>query len=226
MSKEDIKRVPIPEDNVERFMTLILSMVEPCGIDQIPEIMHYVELLSQQVDYHVYSKKNKISPQKKVHEDRKRFIRIFKQRYRLAYDLEHSSRLTGADGKMINQANRFLIKEGFDCDEYLKWVFEEFLVDNPRFAPANIKQVCSNFVLHKFIVANDEVRKERYDDERRKKDLMALIGKGRAMARDAKDRGDEKFAERVTKVLKDFRDNNMVQEEFKKAIFALESEVE
>lgn len=225
MSKEP-KRVPIPEDNIERFMTLMWSMVEPCGIDQHPEIMHYVELLSQQVDHHMFTKKNPVSPQKKVHDDRKRFIRIFKQRYFLAYDLEHSQRLTGADGKMINQANKCLKEAGFDCDEYLKWVFETFLVDNPKFAPANIRQCCGNFVLHKFIVEHKDVREERNKEDKKKKDAMSLIAKGQKMIRDAQDIGDKKFEEKVVSVLKDFRDKRIMLVDFRKEIFALEAEAE
>ena len=37
---------PVPEGLEERFIGIIYSMVEPFGIDKIPEVMDYVELLS------------------------------------------------------------------------------------------------------------------------------------------------------------------------------------
>jgi hypothetical protein len=223
MSKET-DRVPIPEDNIERFMMLVWSMAGPCGVDQVPEVLHYVELLGQAVDRYSFEKKHKVSPQKKVSNDRAKFITIFKQRYMLAYDLEYGHRLTGVEGKLINQANRTLRDAGFECDEYLKWVFDSFLVDNPKFAPANMKQMCSNFVLHRFIVEHREVREERSKADKEKKDALSLIAKGRTLMRDAKAGGDKEFEQRVKDILKKFKDKSIMLPELRKSILGFEVE--
>lgn len=217
MSKET-EKVPIPEDNVERFMTLLWSMVGPCGIDQFPDILHYVEMLSQSIDRYSFEKTHSMSPQKKVHEERKKFIRIFKQRYVMAYDLEYGHKLTGIEGKLINQANKQLKDSGFDCDEYLRWVFDDYLVENPKFAPANMKQMCSTFFLHKFIVEHRGLKEERGVAEKEKKDVMALIGKGRELMRNAKENGDSVTEEKVRQVLKDFKEKRIMLSELRRAI--------
>lgn len=49
MKQDKVERHPVPEDRLERFMGLVYSMVEPFGVDEVPEVMHYVELLWQAI---------------------------------------------------------------------------------------------------------------------------------------------------------------------------------
>jgi len=205
----DIERTPMPMDPVERFMVCVHSMAGLAGVSDIPEIQQYVDLLGEAVERHCFEQKHHFSPQKRVSVDRRRFIVIFKQRYLESYDLEYGKKLTAIEGKMINQGNRTLKDSGFDCDDYLKWVFEDFLLDNPKFAPPTIKQLCGTFCLHKFIVDNSDLKNERQSDARREKEALMLVNKGRALIRSST---DENFQENVKTALRKFKEDGIIKE--------------
>ena len=111
--KEEVERAPIPEDRAERFMVIILAMVRDFGIDEIPEVHRQVEQLQEAVERHVWESRHRVSPQRRVHNERKRFISIFRARYLQLTDLEYRRKITPVDSKVINQVNRTLREEGF-----------------------------------------------------------------------------------------------------------------
>jgi hypothetical protein len=176
MSKDGSNKKPVSENRIERFMGVVYVLASEFGIEEeSPEVYHYVQLLGEAVGRHVFEKNHKVSPQKKVHNDRKRFIAIFKTRYQQALDLEYTKAVTPQEGKLINQANKFLLKESFTPDDFLKWLFEEFLVENEKFMPPTIKSICSQFMLHSFIAANQELKESRKRQELAKKAAVDLI---------------------------------------------------
>jgi hypothetical protein len=200
-------------------MMTVYSLVEPFGIDAIPEVYEYVELLGRAVERHLWEKHNAVSPQKRVHNQRKRFIAIFKGRYHMLTDLEYTRRVTQVDAKVINQANRTLRDHGFTNEEFLKWVFEDFLMDNPKFCPPILKSVCSAFFIEKFLFEHKDLAKNRAQDELAMKDAHAVIGRGRVLLRNGLEPDDDK---KIREALKAYSEKRIILRDLRKVIEAIE----
>lgn len=215
------KKYPVPANNSEKFMAMVYTMADAMCIEEIPEVFHYVELLGDSVARHVFESHHKMSPQKKVHSNRKRFIAIFKTRYQQLLDLEYTKKITPVEGKMINQSNKYMTKEGFSPDDFLQWVFEEFLVDNPKFRPPTIKSICSQFVQHTFLSENQAQRESKKRQDIDKKDGMDLIQRARGLRRFEKI--DKKDDEKLKEVLKEYSERRIMLSEFRKVVQGFES---
>lgn len=219
MSKDGSKS-PVPENREQRFMGVVYVLAEEFGITEIPEVYNYVELLGQAVARSVYEKNHKMSPQKKVHNDRKRFIAIFKTRYQQLLDLEYSKRITPVEMKLISQTNKKLLEENFTTDDYLEWVFDEFLVENPKFRPPTIKSICSQFILHSFIGSNEHKREAKRRKKLNDAAGMDLIHRARGMIRSGISGEDEK---KIKEVLDGYAKKNIMLSDLRKSIEGLES---
>jgi len=219
----EIRRVPMPEDSVERFLVIVLSMVEPFGIDspETRDIYHCVELLRESVEKHLFEKEHPL-PTKRKDYHRKRFIAIFKGRYQVLSDLDYSRRVTPVDTKLIDQVNRALKDAGFTCEEYLKWLFEDFLVDNPKFCPPTIRQSCGDFFVQKFLYERRDQMKEKREDDIRKKEAFDLVARGRKLLAGRLPGEDDK---RVRDALKAYSEGRIILSDLKEVIEALEATV-
>jgi hypothetical protein len=217
--RDDIERIPVPENRVERFMFIIYSMVEDFGIDQVPEVYRHVELLGEAVDRHIWEERHKVSPSRRVHGDRKRFISIFRARYLQLTDLEYHRQVTPIDAKLVNQVNRTLHEAGHDAEEYLKWLFENFLVENPKFCPPTMKQVCSNFFIHKFLYESKQGAVVDKEEESRKMEAQDLVARGRLLLRSGLSAEND---EKVREKLKEYSEGHIIIHELRQFIEAVE----
>jgi len=223
MKRDNVDRHAVPEDRLERFMGLIYSLVGPFGIDEIPEVYHYVELLGQAIERQIVESKFAGSPQTRTAADRRKFIVIFKNRYLHHTDVEYSRSITGIDGKLINQLVKVLTDNGFDVDEYLTWLYDEFLRENPKFSPPSIKFSCSNFVMEKFLFENREKIKQRREDNLRKKESLDLISRARVLLRTYPE--DENLKKKIVTALTSYRDGGIILEKMREEIEGLERAV-
>lgn len=224
MKKEKTDRFPVPEEMPLRFMGIVSSMVEAFGIDKVPELMHYVELLGQAVDRHVFETMHSSGPQRRVADDRRKFIAIFKTRYLHATDLEYGRPVTPVDGKLIGQVVDSLEAKGFAVDEFLQWVFEVFLEENPKFNPPQMKFVCSAFAMEKFLYDNRDRAKQRKEDEFRKKEALDVINRARVIIRTERDAGRTEETGKVVEMLKKYRDGHIMLDELRKYVETVEKQ--
>jgi hypothetical protein len=215
MKKEKPDRFPIPDELPERFMGIIWSMVEPFGIDKVQEVMHYVELLGQAVDRHVFDSMHATGSHRKSVDDRKSFIVIFKQRHLHHTDLEYGHPVTPVDAKLIGQVVGMIEEKGFNTDEFLRWVFEVFLEDNPKFNPPTIKFTCSRFVVDKFLYENRDRAKQKQEDEIKKKEALDVIGRAKVLIRISRGAGLREDTEKVIERLKQYRDGHIMLDELR-----------
>lgn len=223
MKRDNVERHAVPEDRLERFMGLIYSLVEPFGIDEVPEVYHYVELLGQAIERQIAESKFAGSPLNRTAADRKKFITIFKNRYLHLTDMEYARAITGVDGRLVNQLSKVLTDNGFEVDEYLTWLYGDFLVENPRFCPPSIKFSCSNFVVEKFLYEHKEQIKQRREDQVRKKESLDLIARARVLIRIFAD--DEGMKKKIIDTLKGYRDGDIMLEKVREEIEGLERAV-
>jgi hypothetical protein len=214
------KKHPVPDNKMERFMALVYVLASDYGIEENEDVYHYVQLLGDAVSRQVFEQNHKVSPQKKVHLDRKRFIAIFKTRYQQLLDLEYTKKFTPVEMKLVNQANKLLLKEGFTVDEFLAWFFEEFLVDNEKFSPPTVKSLCSQFILHSFLTANRELKEAKKKKELEKKMALDLIQRARGLMRCSM---EEKHEKKIGKALKEYGERRIMLIDFRKIVESLES---
>ena len=220
MKQDKVERCAVPENRLERFMGVVYSLVEPFGVEDIPEVFHYVELLGQAIERQIAESKFNGVPQNTTTKNRKQFISIFKNRYLHLTDLEYSRTITGIDGKMINQLVKTLEENGFEVDEYLKWLFDTFLEENPKFCPPTMKFCCGNFVSEKFLFDHKDVIKKRKDDQLKKKEALDLISRSRVLMRHFSEEGNIK--NKIVEVLKNYRDGSIMIDEMRSEIESLE----
>jgi len=179
--------------------------------------------LGQAIERQIVESKFAGTPQHRMSADRRKFISIFKNRYLHLVDQEYSRAITGVDGRLINQLVKVMTDNGFDVDEYLAWLFEQFLSENPKFCPPTIKFSCSNFVVEKFLYENKEKIKQRREDEIRKKASLDLIARGRVLIRIYA--SDENIKKKIVDVLTGFRDGSIMIEKLREEIEFLEKGV-
>jgi hypothetical protein len=223
MKRDNVDRHAVPEDRLERFMGMIYALVEPFGIDEVPEVFHYVELLGQAIERQIVESKFAVNPQNKSTAERRKFISIFKNRYLHLTDLEYNRGITGVDGKMINQLTKILMDNGFEVDEFLAWLFDDYLKENPKFCPPAIKFCCSNFIVDKFLYEHKEQIKQRKEQNIRQKEALDLIGRARTLIRIFAE--DKISKEKVVKLLTGYRDGSIMIERLRSDIEALERAV-
>lgn len=217
---KDSSKSPISEDKVERFFGMVENLADVFGIEDAPEVWHYVELLGEAVARYSFEKTHKVSPQKKVHDDRKKFIVIFKSRYRMDLDLEYSKQITPVEGKMINQTNKLLQTQGFTPEDFLDWCFETFLVENPKFKPPTIKSLCSQFVVHSFLTSNREVAVLKHQEELKKMDGFDLIGRARVVLRT--EGVAQETAKKLSEALKGYSERRIMLPDLRAVVEAAE----
>lgn len=221
MSKDTSnKKHPIQGSSVEQFMTMVWTLADTYGIEDISEdVYHHIELLNDAVGRYLFETSTK-SPQKKASEDRKKFIAIFCERYQQLVDLPYNrNSISSAEGKMISQVNKRLRDKGFSVEEYLDWVFDTFLEENPKFRPPTIKSICSNFILGKFMTANEELREAR---KRKQKDEAAakdLINRAKVLMRSDLPKEDN---DKLKTTLKGFSEKNVAISELRQVVEELE----
>jgi len=221
MKRDNVDRHAMPEDHLERFMGILYSMMEPFGIDKVPEVCHYVELLGQAIERAVVeSKFNGGSAQHRMTADRRKFIVIFRNRYVSLTDLEYTRAITGVDGKMIGQVISILNDKGFEVDEYLTWLFDDFLAENPKFCPPTIKFACGSLAVEKFMFLNRDKIKQKKEELIRKKMSLDLIARARVLIRTFAN--DENVKKKIADVLRSYRDGSIMIEKMRVDIEDLE----
>jgi len=223
--REKTERHPVPEGREEQFLLQVLLSAEMTGVSEDLEISHYIKLLQEQVERKIFERTHKISPMKKLNMEAKKYVAIFKQRYLQLTDLEYNRQVSPVDAKLMRQVTKALIDNGFEVDEYLKWMFEEFLVDNPKFCPPNIKWSGSAFVLDKFLYEHRAKMKDKKEAETRKREMMDLINRARALMRGFVEAGEKEKKEKVKELLKKHREEGIMVTEFRRQIQAFEGQL-
>jgi len=221
MKKEKVERFAVPETMPERFMGIVYSMVDAFGVDRIPDIMHHVELLGQAVERHV-SESMCIAAPDRTNMERRRFITIFKSRYLHHSDMEYSRKVTEVDGKLMGRTIEYMNEKGFDTDEFLEWVFDVFLEENPKFEPATIQFVCSAFVVERFLFENKDKLKNRKEEAIIRADAEKVVERARVQIRVMRDARDEDGLKKIVELLKKYRNGGIMLQELRKNIDEIE----
>jgi hypothetical protein len=218
MKKEKVERFPVPEGMADRFVGIVYSMVEAFGVDKIPDVMHHVELLGRAVERHSLASPRAGEVPDRTNSERRRFIAIYKNRHLLGTDMEYARSITPVEGKLMGQVIDMMKDKGFDVDEYLQWVFEVFLVDNPKFSPPTIKLVCSQFVTERFMFENKDRLKSRKQEELVRAEAEAVVNRARVLIRAMRAGGDQDGLAAIVELLKKYRDGHIMLDELRRYV--------
>jgi hypothetical protein len=216
-----VEKVAVSNETLRGFLTVLRSMIELFGVNRISAAAHYFQLMCEAIERQIYESENHVSPEHREDIDRRRFIAVFRARYLEFFDLEYYSAVTPLDGKMIGTTVTMLADKGFSVDEYLKWMFEQFLPDNPKFKDTfTIKFTCSGFAIQGFLVANKDLFKVRQEEMVRRRESIDLINRARALIRSASSKEEE---EKVKNDIIEFRDKRIMIDELRRRIEVCEN---
>ena len=222
MSKDSSKKNPIPENRLQRFISMVYMMADLCGIEEDTDIYHYVELLVDAVSRKIFEETKKVPSKNRTHSERKRFIAIFKAKHLELLDLEYMRPVTNVEAKQIEQTNRELSKHGFSCEDYLMWLFDVFIPDNPKFRVIQIKTVCSHHFLYNFIDGNRHLAEDKKQVQTDKKISNDLFNRARVVARSELSSEEKKKA---LDAVKAYGDGSIMLSEFRTTIEELEKKI-
>ena len=217
----EIKRVAIPDpkQNVQTFIGLMLSVANLCKIQKIPELDHQVELLVRTAETYLWTKEHGGNPVREG-EEKRRFIVIFKNRFRVTYEYDYPITITPVDLKMIGQfISNKLKPRHLDSDYFLEWFFDSFMVRKPNFNPATLKLVCTQMVWSDFVYDNRDNLKDKKDQALQESEAVNLINRGRESIRRTE---DLELKTKITELIKKYRDSGIIFTEFRKQILELE----
>lgn len=177
-------RMAVPENEIDRFMMMVWCLVKTFKIDEQSELCHYVELLGQACERHVFEQKcGKSLSAIGTNEERKRFIIIFKARYLQSFDIDYKRRITPVEMKIIGNLVKDLQDMNITSDEFLRWVFEDFLEENPKFCPPTLKLLASAFIIDRFNFEFKDLIKEKHQIQLKVKEGLDLINRVRSVMR-------------------------------------------
>ncbi len=215
MSKKDkIDRHPVPEDVCRAFMGTMWTLVKAFGVDKIPGACHYLKLAGEEIDRYQFEQKSPAVTHQKEDTERRKFIAIFRTRFLELTDFEYNKAITPVEAKMVSQLCENLNERGFVVDEYLKWIFEDFLPTNEKFCPPQVRWSCSEFVVHKFLYENRDLMKQRKEQSVRSKQSIDLINRARVCMRQTK----PEEVEKIKILIKDFYEGRIMMDEMRNKI--------
>ena len=223
--KDQIERHAVPEGRKQQFILMMELAAEITEVNEIPQVAHHIKLTREAVERSIFEDTHSVSPAKKLTADTKKYVAIFRQRYLQLTDLEYARQITPIDGKTMKMVAKELTAVGFEVEEYLKWLFDEFLSENPKFCPPNIKWTGSAFVLDKFLYENRQKMREKRDAETRKVEMLDLINRARALMRGFLAAGRVEDKEKVKDILKKHRDEGIMVTEFRGLIEGFERQL-
>ena len=221
MSKKTEKRA-VPEDGIQRFMQIVLSLVEAFGVDLEDDVYHYVILLQKSVERHIFNQRHSgVSRNTKEKRKVRQFIAIFKQRFLQLVDCEYGDKSSPIDGRLIKSVIEKVEEAGLTVEGYLQWTFDDFLPNNPKFIPPNIRQICANHFVVSFIYEKRGELKEARERGIEEKDIVDLANRARALLKSSSISEDAK--NNLKKSLKKTRGGDIILEELRAEIERLES---
>ena len=186
-----MSKTPIPIDLPLRFASIVQSMVDPFGINEIPEALNYLALMEREIKRFVLER-NLPETSKGMHKERATFIQIFQNYYLKRYGYEYAHSVSSGEAKNIGRLVTLLEKRNFTTEEYLRWVFEVLLERDTNRA-VTVSGVTSNHVIEAFFAGNRELADRKVQEGIQRAEKLTFINRLNAVRR--KFRGTAKGAE-------------------------------
>ena len=189
-------RTAIPLNMALRFSAIVNSMVEPFGINEIPEAVRYLALMDAEINRHVFNLSLPDDTKTRLAAERARFIAHFMRRYRERSGMDYSFSVSPAEAKHIGRVLLLVEKKGFTLEEYLNWVFDVFLDANPS-RVYNLSGVLTNYVVESFLIPNRDLMEQKQRDAIKKAERLDLVNRINTVRRKHRGTAKEKDAEDI-----------------------------
>ena len=173
------ERFPASKDPFSNFVTVLLLQAEHFGVRSDRNVAHHINLLVEACQQRIVRSK-KSTRKRKITETRK-FILMFTNRYLQLTDFEYSGRITDVQYKSVEATARQLGEIGSSVEEYMEWLFGEFLPSNDEFCPPSISHACSKYIFSNFRYVMKEKLKKRHDGEQRKLQEDETVRRGQVL---------------------------------------------
>ena len=213
-------RNPIPNENFELFLLWLRTNSQVFRVRANTDINHYIELLDESIERHIFNlnNKSKVRTNKKQNE-RQKYVSIFKSKYLHLIEDEYTKIISPGEMKGIDQTVKKILEKNCTTEEYLTWLFEDYLIENSEFCPPVIKFTYSHHCLSKFFFVNKEKIKGRKESEMRVKRETDLFKRTRILYRKTNN-------EDVMGWLKQYQSGDLTLSQLKDKIIDLEEEIQ
>jgi len=214
-------RVPVPEGKEQQFIAIVRILSEQFGVKEIPGVEFHLDALTESVERHLFTKTHPFENRRKSNSQRARFLQEFKERYLVLTDFNYRKPVLSMDFKQIDSVIELLNDANVEITDYLAWVFDEFLPQNPKLSPPYIRGVCGSLFMDKFLFEHKEQLRSKKEEMVKQEELIALYERARVVARKV---GKPEFAEKVHNTLKEFKSGHiMTIAEFRNRIAEFET---
>lgn len=219
------KRNPVPKDPLECYAGIVLSLSDVYGVRDIPEIFRCVEMLFDSIrKYRAAEESGTLNLDAEENASRKIFIGKFMQRFKDAYGMEYPGKVSPADSRMVGQILNRLKEIGVNTTDYLSWVFDIWMPDNPRIKVTHIKTLGSDYFLNSFAIYAHETGLDvrRREETKRALELQDIESRVRGIKR-VYGVGHPEVIEKLKRAVELYRENKVTGNDLITALQRLEN---
>lgn len=219
------KKNPVPKDPLECYAGIVLSLSDVYGVRDIPEIFRCVEMLFDAIKkYRAAEESGTLHLDAEENASRKFFIAKFMESFKKTYGMEYPGKITPADSRIIGQILNRLKDIGVPMSDYISWVFDVWLSENPRFRLTHIKTLGSDSFINGFAMYAHETGLDvrRREESRRALELQDIETKVRCIKR-VYGGGHPDVIEKLKRAVELYRENKVNGKDLINALDRLES---
>jgi len=210
------ERRSVPLDNFELFRTWLVTHAKVYGVRTDMDVAHHIDMLVESLERYLFETSHKGKNRRRRESERRRFVAIFQRKFLEMTDLEYPKEMTPVDMRAISIVCEKLEGKGCTVEQYLAWLFDDFLPDNEQFCPPYVKFACSDYAVTTFLFKERDVIRERRKNEQVAKEEQDLLRRARVLVRTTKD-------ESVVVLLKRFAEGGIMMSELRKEILQREA---
>ena len=206
-----------PPEMYQRFLAVLSDMAGAYRISTDPDVAHAVLLLEKALQRRIFNNEH---PIKKRVTPRPTFIAIFKRRYSILEDLDYGSRIGAEKHRMIEQFIEMLKEIGVETDDYLEWMFEEFLGTRlgGGMRPTSLGYIISASAFAQYWSKNKDRVKKNQAAKLLAAEERDLLNRSRVIARESDKKSFLDWA-------KKYRDGAIMIEEFRARVIEAEQQL-
>jgi len=200
------------------FMNSLRMMLKSVGIDKIHEAMDYFKLMEDAVGREIFFRQNPNNTTRyKEHRGRQNFIAIFKNRYRIMYDIDYEIPVSEREAHSIGLLLKKLEDKKIPIDFYLEWYFDDYVPKSKKTVDS-IGFACSPWVSQAFLLQNRDNMEDLAKRELEEKERIEIFERAKELLRNAKAIGNSELAEELLSLLKQYNNSTVTLDQLREEI--------
>lgn len=216
-----IQRTPVPDGKERQFLMVMAMIATQYDVFRIPGVEHHFNAMCGEVERFVYEKEHPHINTKKENSARVHFAKIFRERYYQYVDREYPKALLPVDFKKIESLLERLEESHSTADEYLEWIFEDYLPRNSSLGVPFIGTVCGSLFLENYCLAHKDLIKDKKKSSAEQQATIDLFSRMRSAARKL---NTPETIQSARDMITAFKNGNLLLPDFIKKIDAMEQQ--